>query len=820
MKKFLYLIIIISSLVVADNYSDTEFNKKMDNYLSDFYPELVEVRKAFNKEMEQRKKEKEKNIKNSQNDIVKAKRYHQEAKKLMNANLYNQALELLKKSEFFYKKVYFKINENEAYFARLCSEKKKKKYDEECYELDSISTADPNLSSVYHDIGFSYNKLYQYKKAYAYYKKSFIANYFHLTTPFYYGYAEGVFFDEMSFIAYKLKDYTNAYSKQHLASEAFLRFKNKSFSHMNYNEQRAFFNDSRYNLHNLLTMAYTYHSLPKKFKNNSKGYNNLQNVPFKVFELWLNVKGEVSQSESDLMLLRKRSNKQSQTKFQIDKLIEKKQIYSKLFIKTLTPRETPLSQEEKRKLEKVKNEIDNLEKYLKPKIEAIRYPVKIDNVYINILEELSEKLFDDELYIDFARVDATHYYAFTFNKQKQVSFYRLSQMENIDKLIKKFREQIKNKGDVKSIGNRLYRAIFGNIKELSKYKNIIVSPDGLLNLLPLEALYTNNQNYLIQEKNIYYILSGKDLIEKRGRRRYSKKSREVVVLTYLDYDHDTDTTISNSISNFQLKNQRALNDLISDVALEKLEATKNEGNNISNILGKDRVSVKTNKQGTKEFLYSLNSPMILHLSTHSIFAKDNKNTINPLLKAGLVLSEYNAIYNQGDNRGLMTAMEFSNLNLYDTELVFFASCQSRIGDIITSEGVSGLNRGARIAGAKRVISSLWSVDDDASVHLTTNFYKHLKKTNINPLATDREVYDYHYALKLSKLDMIKQHPYYWAGFVYYGVDIRYDKKAFEEYYNTINSMQQSISDSIIKSINSEEVNQSINEIIDILLDEL
>jgi CHAT domain-containing protein len=210
--------------------------------------------------------------------------------------------------------------------------------------------------------------------------------------------------------------------------------------------------------------------------------------------------------------------------------------------------------------------------------------------------------------------------------------------------------------------------------------------------------------------------------------------------------------------------------------LRRLKHTKNEIQTMKTIFGEKQIKGYTQKEATKEVLYSLNSPQILHFSTHSSYVKDDSLKHEPLVKAVLALSEYNAIAMDGhSNRGVFTALEFSNLNLYNTELVFFASCESGLGDMAMAEGISGLNKGAKMAGAERVISALWSIDDKESVHLANSFYKHLVKHaghgKRNLLGSAfREKFHYAKALRSTKLEMITLHPYYWAGLVEYGID--------------------------------------------------
>ncbi|SFV69222.1 Argininosuccinate lyase [hydrothermal vent metagenome] len=229
------------------------------------------------------------------------------------------------------------------------------------------------------------------------------------------------------------------------------------------------------------------------------------------------------------------------------------------------------------------------------------------------------------------------------------------------------------------------------------------------------------------------------------------------MFSYLDYEN-TDglaKTIGNIEGTKSLVN--------SGTKVKRLSATKDEAKNIKDIFAQKNVYTYSDRKGTKEVLNALDSPKILHLSTHSFYGKDDKSNVDSLLKSGMALSGYNNFIAKEDTRGIMTALEFSNLNLYHTDLVLFSSCESGLGNIYSSEGVYGLNKGAKLAGAKRVISTLWSVDAIASLKLTNSFYKYLKENNMKGYAN---------ALRETKKEMIKEGyaPFYWAGFVENGID--------------------------------------------------
>jgi CHAT domain-containing protein/tetratricopeptide (TPR) repeat protein len=96
-------------------------------------------------------------------------------------------------------------------------------------------------------------------------------------------------------------------------------------------------------------------------------------------------------------------------------------------------------------------------------------------------------------------------------------------------------------------------------------------------------------------------------------------------------------------------------------------------------------------------------------------------TLDPLLGCGLVLSGAN----QDSERGTLTALEVSNLDLRGCEVLVLSACETGLGKLEGGEGVLGLQSAFHLAGARTVVASLWSVSDPATSVLMERFYQNL-----------------------------------------------------------------------------------------------
>lgn len=125
-----------------------------------------------------------------------------------------------------------------------------------------------------------------------------------------------------------------------------------------------------------------------------------------------------------------------------------------------------------------------------------------------------------------------------------------------------------------------------------------------------------------------------------------------------------------------------------------------------------RAEIYTARNATKDALKSLSgqNTSLVHIATHGYYLLNDKHAYT-LQKGGLYMTA-------GER---MTAWDIALMDMSRTELVALSACKTGLG-LISGEGVFGLQRGFKLAGARSLIMSLWKVDDGATRLLMTTFY--------------------------------------------------------------------------------------------------
>ncbi|GAG20829.1 unnamed protein product, partial [marine sediment metagenome] len=149
-------------------------------------------------------------------------------------------------------------------------------------------------------------------------------------------------------------------------------------------------------------------------------------------------------------------------------------------------------------------------------------------------KKVAKALPKNTVLIDFARVEMlnfkakgragkwspAHYLAFVLHAGKgdKVGMIDLGDAERIDEAVSRFKGEISNIGDIKAAkpiksSREIYDLVFAPLrKDIGEAKEIFMSPDGNLNLIPFEVLQGPDGRYLIEDYTFNYLAAGRDVL--------------------------------------------------------------------------------------------------------------------------------------------------------------------------------------------------------------------------------------------------------------------------------------------------------------------
>jgi CHAT domain-containing protein len=200
---------------------------------------------------------------------------------------------------------------------------------------------------------------------------------------------------------------------------------------------------------------------------------------------------------------------------------------------------------------------------------------------------------------------------------------------------------------------------------------------------------------------------------------------------------------------------RALRDIGSSTGSgpSRLLATRQEARGIAALVPGTEVAMDFSASRVTVLALASGQHRIVHFATHGIADSQHQEL------SGVVLSLYDREGKFQD--GFLRLPDIYNLRM-PADLVVLSACNTGLGQEVTGEGLAGLVRGFMYAGSRRVLASLWRVDDEATAELMQKFYQNLLVRRLS--AGD--------ALRTAQLELRKiprwRHPFYWAAFVLQG----------------------------------------------------
>lgn len=418
---------------------------------------------------------------------------------------------------------------------------------------------------------------------------------------------------------------------------------------------------------------------------------------------------------------------------------------------------------------------------------------KTNNDYNRVTKDIQSRLSAGEAAIEFVRFnrilkneEQVTYGAFVVQRKDEPKFVLLC----TEKELKHFFEAKNGKtlnagGQIKRLYQsdnlQLYSLIWAPLEQyLKKVSNIYYSPAGILNSVALNAVPAGKERLLMDKYNLFFISGIKNMISDKVKKN-TLKPVAALIWGKMNY---SEKVYANTVAIAKNKDIFIDKAMIPDdvskggVQAEWKPVAVEETDKLTTVFAGKNIRSKTFEgiDATEDnFKTFTNGAVgIVHISTHGFFVpaavNDRKEAsfqnpftthVNPLLRCGLIFSGANYVWSgkkplAGKDDGILTGYEISQMDFSKAEMVVLSACETGLGDIDAgNEGVFGLQRAFKLAGANKLVMSLWKVPPKQTAELMLLFYKNY----LNGEASSS-------ALLHSQKELRKKYPpYYWAAFV-------------------------------------------------------
>jgi CHAT domain-containing protein/tetratricopeptide (TPR) repeat protein len=421
--------------------------------------------------------------------------------------------------------------------------------------------------------------------------------------------------------------------------------------------------------------------------------------------------------------------------------------------------ETELN-EIKQKIDSTLTQLDQVKAQIRvssPQYADLKYPAPLT------VQEIQQQVLDEEtVLLEYALGDEQSYlWVVTKNS---LNSYILPKRSDIEAAAKTYREIVTLDSTAKiDTGLSLSQMLLEPAISQLENKRLLIVGDGILQTIPFAALPlpTSPDTPLLAQNEIVTLPSASTVsIQRQQLENRPLATKTLAVLAdpvfNLNEQRISDTSGQRSASLNNTALTRATRNLgigEGSAILDPLPYTRIEGEKILSLVSESQRLQAFDFEASRQLATdpTLAQYQIIHLATHGLL-----DPVNPEL-SGVVLSLFDKTGEAQD--GFLRLNDIFNLNL-PAELVVLSACQTGLGEEVRGEGLVGLTRGFMYAGARRVIVSLWSVNDSATSELMSEFYQKILNEKQEPVS----------ALREAQLEMWNagKSPYYWAAFTVQG----------------------------------------------------
>jgi len=309
----------------------------------------------------------------------------------------------------------------------------------------------------------------------------------------------------------------------------------------------------------------------------------------------------------------------------------------------------------------------------------------------------------------------------------------------ISLLVSAYLSEVKAKHSAQDQARRLYDVLLDSIPEAQSKQQLVIIRDGQLHLVPFDALLDHHNHYVVESRTVVYSPSATSFFLLRTAAQPKDSERTVLAVGGVPYDRSNLT-------------QSAVTLGYSPTALSTLPGSREEALAAAAAFPSRSRTLLLGNSATESAFKKESNHQVIHIAVHAIV-----NETQPERAALVLLSDP-----AHDEDGFLQASEIVQLPL-NADLVVLSACDTAVGPLEGQEGISTLSRAFLLAGARTVVSTLWSVEDETTLYLMKTFYGKLNRKNLVPdaLAAAKR--------KMLKTFGAKAVPYYWAGFTVEGV---------------------------------------------------
>ena len=375
--------------------------------------------------------------------------------------------------------------------------------------------------------------------------------------------------------------------------------------------------------------------------------------------------------------------------------------------------------------------------------------------------------------------------------------------------------------DYRTRGEMLRRKVWDPIApHVDEVRRIFIVPGGALHLVSFTSLPVDRREYLLERgPQIHYLSAERDLVSSGSRDRLGGC---LLALGGADYDAaamiaaQKSSSASSAFSPQEMegpmpfRGERATCADFRQIEFEPLPASKREVEDVVSIWktagssassrmkaasgtcaeGEDGIVHFTGASASEEAFKKLAPEShVLHLATHGFFVgehcpsalhatrgvgggvisdKTNRSQArleNPLKLSGLAFAGANhrATASPEEEDGIVTSEEIAAMNLSNVEWAVLSACDTGLGEVKAGEGVLGLRRAFQVAGARTLIMSLWSVEDESARRWMKALYEGRLLKNLSTSEAVRQASLAVLSERRAKGE--STHPFYWGAFV-------------------------------------------------------